>query len=99
MELTKENISDDRLSKRVGVSDWREKIRGTADFYGALSMRTHLWDIVRKLKYEFTCANCGVKKEEYTAYGIGSKKACSWECEKALKGEKSSDSPSKKLQR
>jgi len=37
------------------------------------------------LKNEFTCANCGVKKEEYTAYGVGSKKCCSYDCEEALK--------------
>ncbi|MCE8163714.1 MAG: hypothetical protein I3274_05900 [Candidatus Moeniiplasma glomeromycotorum] len=85
MELTKENITDERLSKRLNVSDWRDKIRQANGFSQALSMRSHLWDIIRKLGYEYTCANCGVKKEEFTVYEVGSKKCCSSECRKALR--------------
>jgi len=87
MDLIKKKISGERLSQRLGVSDWKEKINQTSSWNEALSRRSDLWDIIRNLQHEFTCANCGVKKEEYTAYGVGSKKACSWECEKALKGE------------
>ncbi|CAI2191891.1 7102_t:CDS:10 [Funneliformis geosporum] len=63
MDLIKKNISQERLSKRLGVN------------------------IISKLEYEYTCANCGVKKEENTFYGVGVKKACSYDCQKALKGE------------
>ena len=87
MYLAKENVSGERLNERLGVSDWREKINQATGWNDALWKSSDLKDIIRQLKKEYTCSNCGVKKEEYTAYGVGSKKACSWECEKALKGE------------
>ena len=86
MELIENNVSDERLSKKVGVSDWREKIRQADGFSAALSMKSSLKKLVwSNLKNEFTCANCGVKKEEYTANTYKGQKCCSYECEKELK--------------
>ena len=85
MDLVKKNISQERLNKRLGASDWKEKINGASNFHEALSRRSDLWDIISKLEYEFTCANCGVKKEEYTTYEVESKKCCSYDCKEALK--------------
>jgi len=96
MELVKENISNERLSKRLEVSDWRKKIREAADFYAALSVRSHLWDIIRKLRYEYTCAKCGVKKEEFTAYEKGSKKYCSYECKDEDNKDKDNSVPTRR---
>jgi hypothetical protein len=85
MDLIKKNITGERLSKRLGVSDWREKISGAANFHEALSRRSDLWDIIRELKSdndsEFTCASCGKKKKEYYNYPLeGGIKYCSAEC-------------------
>lgn len=96
MDLIKKNITGEKLSKRLGVSDWREKINGAADFHEALSRRSDLWDIIRKLQdqseKEFICASCGQKKEEYYKYPLeGGKKYCSAECWN--KGEGKDDSP------
>ncbi|CAG8675100.1 10984_t:CDS:2, partial [Cetraspora pellucida] len=42
----------------------------------------------------YTCANCGVEKEEYTVHEVGGKKFCSYECKKAFKGENKSNNNS-----
>ena len=102
MDLIKKNISAEQLNKRLGVSDWREKINGASDAWEALSRRSDLWDIIRELKYdnptnnnEFTCAGCGEKKTEYYKYPLeGGIKYCSSECwNKGENGNDKKDSP------
>ncbi|CAG8638033.1 3070_t:CDS:1, partial [Ambispora gerdemannii] len=76
-DLKKKEVSEERLNQRLGVSDWREEIRKCSDSTHAIHRRSDLWDVIRNLQYEYTCANCGVKKEAYTAYCFGNKKCCS----------------------
>lgn len=97
MKLAKDNITDEALSKRLGVSDWRKKIKESSGWRQSLKAKGDLQDIIRKLRYRYICAKCGVTNEEFTVYQKGNKKYCSWDCEKTDE-EKKDDSakPEKK---
>lgn len=93
-ELANYDVSSEKLSKRLGVADWREKIWEADGFSAILNVAYDLKKIVySRLCYEYVCGGCGTTKDEYTSYGWKGKKCCSSECQKDLKNKDNPPTP------
>ena len=96
-ELRKMNgkVSEADLNKKLGVSDWREKIKQTTDIVKSQRRRFEIEKAIEQLNSEIVCDYCNETKSPYPAssYEIPSKKKkfCSLDCQNTWEKENNKD--------
>ena len=80
-KLSLKSVSAEKLNKKLGVSDWKDRINECSDSMEAWSRKFNMENVIDKLSREYTCANCGSVKDNYYPWEKDGKKYCSLECQ------------------
>ncbi|KLL01852.1 MAG: hypothetical protein MRERV_95c004 [Mycoplasmataceae bacterium RV_VA103A] len=97
--LRLKSVSEDRLNKKLGVSDWKNEINKHSSWEAAQRRSFEIKGVVQTLAREFTCAYCNRTRDDlYLPTQRDGKKFCSydhWELWEKENGKSTSFRPKK----
>ncbi|WNE40474.1 MAG: Chaperone protein DnaJ [Mycoplasmataceae bacterium] len=78
--LKLKKISEDKLNKKLGVSDWRSEINKYPDMLDAQQEKFRIEDKIDALSREFVCAHCKQRRDDvWYPQELDGEKFCSYE--------------------
>ena len=84
--LFEENISDEKISAELGVSDWRQEINKGTNWQEVHNKKWHIIDMTHLIAKEFTCAGCGkTRRDTWYKLSWEGKEFCDFSCEELYK--------------